>query len=90
MNNDENWVTVEIDELLRNPSNTNINIISKEVFSICFLWECYINYCKEILSSKLSKCSTLSDDAKFNRDVVWMAINVIKYYLDKEDYESAE
>lgn len=87
---DNTWVESSYEELLRNPCNTTISISSKDTFSICQLWDCYVENCKDILSNSLSKCSTESDDSKFNRDIIWMTINVIKYYLDRGEYEEAE
>lgn len=50
-------------------------------FSSCQLQECYFKACKNYFDSVCNKCS---EDSTFvrNRDIIWMAINVIRYLLD--------
>ena len=66
---------VETNEL----EGTTISGISLNQFSICHLYECYINKCKTIFKS-LSPCA--SNETYYARDLVWMAINIIKYYVE--------
>ena len=73
-----------------NPITTNIAKCKKPTFSICFLYKCYINYCKQILEQNISKCITKDSDLIFKRDFVWMTINVIKYYLDLKQLSEAQ
>ena len=62
----------------------------KETFSICFLYQCYINYCKRILDQTINKCITKDEDLLFKRDFVWMTINIIKYYLENGQLDEAQ
>lgn len=73
-----------------NTKNTNILKCSKATFSICFLFRCYINYCKRVLDQQISKCITKDKDLLFKRDFVWMTINVIKYYIELGQLDEAQ
>ena len=73
-----------------NPITTNIAKCKKPTFSICFLYKCYINYCKQILEQNISKCITKDSDLVFRRDFVWMTINVVKYYLENGQLDEAQ
>ena len=73
-----------------NPITTNIAKCKKSTFSLCFLYKCYINYCKQVLEQNISKCITKDSDLVFRRDFVWMTINVIKYYLENGQLDEAQ
>ena len=60
---------------------TTLSLTSLAQFSICNLYACYIDACKKLFEGTLSSCSKESADT-FKRDIVWMAINVIKYYVE--------
>lgn len=66
-----------------NTNNTTISKISIDQFSIYYLYNCYINLCKQIFQNTYYKCFDNSNlkDINFKRDFIWMAINVIKYYV---------
>ena len=85
------WEVVDLNELIEvNTYKTTISIAIKELFSTCYIWECYIDIVKNLLDSQI-KCP--SDDIKqltFNRDVVWMTINVIDYYLRNSQFYEAQ
>lgn len=75
---------VPIDEvLLVNPVDMPVFKVTKDYISICFLWKCYINLCQQIFNSRgFSSCwnkNTIDSELVYKRDLVWMAINVIKY-----------
>ena len=57
---------------------TTISGVALTQFSICHLYQCFINKCQESFKS-ISPCSTNTYN---NRDLVWMAINIIKYYVE--------
>ena len=88
------WVEASIEEivLLNDNCNTTIFKSSKDLFSICHLWNCYVDICKELLSSNLNKCKKNPDveDLIFNRDVIWMTINVLNYLPEKDQLYEAE
>ncbi len=88
------WKKASIQEivLLNNNCNTTIFKSTKELFSICHLWECYVDLCKNLLSSNLNKCRKNPDleSLIFNRDVIWMTINVLNYLIEKDQLSEAE
>lgn len=76
---------VTIKEVLE--GNTNIattSMIGKDYISILHLQKCLVNLCLEIFKqiTKAKGCFSnkfSNSDLVFKRDLVWMAINVIKY-----------
>lgn len=86
---------INIDEvLLINQVNTTISKIEREFISICFLRKCYINLCQEIFNNKLfSPCydrNTSNKELSYKRDLIWMAINVIKYLTECNQLEEVQ
>ena len=76
-----------IEEILEvNPVNTTVFKTSKDYISICFLQKCYINLCQQIFNDRgLSQCwnkNSVDSELIYKRDLVWMAINVIKYLTE--------
>ncbi len=86
---------VDISEILEiNPVNTTISKTSEDFISICFLRKCYINLCKQILNDRgFSSCwnkNKIDSELIYKRDLVWMAINVIKYLTECEQLAEVE
>lgn len=86
---------VDISEILEiNPVNTTISKTSEDFVSICFLRKCYINLCKQILNDRgFSSCwnkNKIDSELIYKRDLVWMAINVIKYLTECEQLAEVE
>ena len=84
-----------INEVLEiNPVNTTISKISKKFVSICFLRKCYINLCQQIFNDRgFSQCwskNNIDSELVYKRDLVWMAINVIKYLTECEQLYEVE
>lgn len=76
-----------IEEILEvNPINTTISKTSKDYISICFLQKCYINLCQQIFNERgFSQCwskNSVDSELVYKRDLVQMAINVIKYLTE--------
>lgn len=76
-----------IEEVLEvNPINTTISKTSKGYVSICFLQKCYVNLCQQIFNDRgFSQCwnkNSVDSELVYKRDLVWMAINVIKYLTE--------
>lgn len=83
----EETVEVTEDELFeRNPEDTTISRYSQDFMSICFLKKCFINLCKQIFELRgFSKCKVkggLDDQLIFDRDLIWMTINIISYLTE--------
>lgn len=86
---------VTINEVLEvNPINTTISKTNRNYVSICFLRKCYINLCQQIFSNRgLSHCwnkNKVDSELIYKRDLVWMAINVIKYLTECEQLAEVE
>lgn len=77
-----------------NPVNTTISITTNDYVSICFLTKCYINLCQQIFESRgLTQCwnkNNIDSELIYKRDLVWMAINVIKYMVECSQLYEAE
>lgn len=78
---------IEFSELVeRNPQNTTISISVNEFTSICFLKKCFISLCKQIFDLRgFSKCKikgNVDSNLIYNRDLVWMTINIISYLTE--------
>lgn len=79
--------TVPLEEIVeRNTEETTISRCSQDYISICFLRKCYINLCQQIFNARaFDKCwnkNKIDCELTFRRDMVWMAINVIKYMAE--------
>lgn len=86
---DESISQVTIDEVLEvNPIDTTISKTDRDYVSICFLRKCYINLCQQIFNDRgFSSCwnkNKVDSELVYKRDLVWMAINVIKYLTECE------
>lgn len=86
------WVTKEVTdkEILEvNSEGTTLSKAYKDFFSICYVYQCYINHCKDIFEATFNKCFNSSINT-FNRDFVWMAINIMTYYVERGLLEKAQ
>lgn len=87
--------TVTVDEIVeRNIEDTTISRTYNNYVSICFLKKCYISLCQQIFNSRgFSKCwskNAVAAELSYKRDLVWMAINVIKYMVQSNQLAEAE
>lgn len=90
---DGNVTEIQLEELVEvNPEHTTISKYVEDFVSICLLVQCYLNLCKQLLESACLdvKCNTASSELIYKRDVIWMAINVIRYLVELHEYEEAE
>ena len=92
---DGNVSQVTINEVLEvNPINTTISKTNRDYISICFLRKCYINLCQQIFEDRgFSHCwnkNKVDSELIYKRDLVWMAINVIKYLTECEQLAEVE
>ena len=85
---------ITIDDLIEvNTDDTTISVTSKDYVSICYLKQCYINYCLSIFNNTaFTTCwnNNSTDEDSYARDLVWMAINVIKYLVKCNQLYEAE
>lgn len=70
----------------------NISMASQDFMSICFLQKCYVNLCQQIFKDKnFVRCSNKVDHSlSYTRDLVWMALNVIKYMVEANQLFEAQ
>ena len=92
---DGNISEVTLSEILEiNPINTTISKTSKDYISICFLQKCYINLCQQIFNERgFSPCwnkNTIDSELVYKRDLVWMALNVVKYLTSLNQLSEVE
>lgn len=84
-----NSTQVTVDEIIEvNETDTTISKTSQDFISICVLRKCYISLCQQIFEDRgMSSCwnkNKIDSELVFKRDLVWMAINVIKYLTECE------
>lgn len=99
---DEVSIPVTIEEVLEVNATPPTNVIDKtttiirsdkNTFCTCHLNECFYNICKNLLSDLPGRCTNKLSDVKlliYNRDIIWMAINVIKYLIELAQYYEAQ
>ena len=85
---------VELQEIVEvNPEVSGIEIIYDYYFQTCRLEKCFINVCYQIFDSKtFTTCNNLKVDPNiiYKRDLIWSALNVIRYMVEVDQYEEAE
>lgn len=87
---DELYVVDPNEPVEVNPESTTISIVKYKVFSIDRLKHCYAKISRTILNSYGGRCSSIDSTDRFNRDFLWMTINVISYYLEWNRYSEAQ
>lgn len=64
-----------------------------DYFSTCHLQKCFISACEEIFNARGSiECNTIniSKEQIYRRDLIWSAINTIKYLVEMKQYNEAQ
>lgn len=87
---DQLIVVDPIEVIQRNIQDTTISLQSFQMFSIDRLKRCYVSSSRALFSDYLNKCKQLDGSLRFNRDFLWMTINVIDFYLDENRYSEAQ
>ena len=99
---DEESVAVSVEEVLEvnatpptdvKEKTTTIIRGDKNTFCMCHLNECFYRLCKNLLGDLPGRCQNKLDDVKmliYNRDIIWMGINVIKYLIELAQYYEAQ
>ena len=85
---------VELQEIVEvNPEVSGIEITYDYYFQTCRLKKCFINVCYQIFDSKVfTTCDNFKIDPNitYKRDLIWAALNVIRYMVEIDQYEEAE
>lgn len=82
-----------VDQVLVTDLVTTVIRLDKNTFIMYFLNECFNKLCKNLLVSLPKECNINSSTYKqqiFNRDLLWMGINVIKYCLEQSQLYEAQ
>lgn len=81
---------ITIDKVISEESvNTTRFLIHQDVFSIYYLMSCFIKQAEIVLNNNI-KCKNSNYSEKiYERDLTWMAINVIQYLVEMNDLEQA-
>lgn len=92
---DNTKIDATIEELLAINSLSTSTIIraDKSTFCLCRLNNCFYNMSKNLLSQYQNTCYNKLDSLKYAiylRDIVWMAINTIKYLIEGTQYYEAQ
>lgn len=89
-----NGTKVELQELIElNPEVSGIEVIYDYYFQTCKLKKCFIDICYQIFDiQNPSNCinSKLDPNLIYKRDLIWSALNVIRYMSEMDQYEEAE
>lgn len=89
-----NGTKIELQELIElNPNVSGIETIYDYYFQTCKLRKCFIDICYQIFDiQNPSNCinSKLDPNLIYKRDLIWSALNVIKYMSEMDQYEEAE
>lgn len=88
-----NDVVITIDDVLalQDVEESTIVSSSQMTFCMCKLKECYFNLAKQLLTALVATCKNNKyDDLIWRRDMLWMAINVITYLLQKNQFLEAQ
>lgn len=92
---EDQFVEVNLVEVIEvNPNNTTISKYTEDLVSICHLKECYIDICKQIFELRgFSKClvnGSVDSQLIYNRDLIWMTINIVSYLVEFGEFTEAE
>lgn len=89
---DSNLVPCDTFELAQvNTYNTTISRCQKNFFHFYDLYNCFISLSNDIFNNTIIRCKDKNQDTtRYNRDFIWSAINVIKLYIETDQYESAQ
>lgn len=72
----------------RNITGTTIKKCKIKLFFTGNLQQCYINICKNIFNNYLTECPNNIDT--FDRDMIWMTLNVVDYLIEFEQFMEAQ
>lgn len=90
----EKSTIVDLNEIInRNLEGTTISLIKKDYVSVCYLKKCYINLCQQLFQQNvIAECSAEKTNCEliFQRDLLWMTLNVIQYLTEFNQLAEAQ
>ena len=88
---------VTLQEILEiNQNNTTLIKTELHTFEMCHLEECFFKLCMYLLNNMPCTDPCFTDKMKgfagdiLNRDIIWMAINAIKYCIEQQQFFRAQ
>lgn len=88
---------VPLEEILEiNQEGTTLIKTSLHTFELCHLEECFFKLCMYLLENMPCTDPCFNDKAKgftseiLNRDIIWMALNAIKYCIEQQQFYRAQ
>lgn len=91
------FTEVPIEEILEiNQENTTLIKTSLHTFELCHLEECFFKLCMYLLENMPCTDPCFNDKMKgfageiLNRDIIWMALNAIKYCIEQQQFFRAQ
>lgn len=89
--NGKKWNDVSPEIFTLDYCDPNYFISCQDMFMLANLWTCYVKLCQSLFESSLLKCKkSTSEDLTFRRDVVWMTINILGYYVKRDQLNEAQ
>lgn len=75
----------------RNVEGTTIKKCKIDVFFTGNIQQCYVNYCKQLFDTLLTKCVTQeSSETSYTRDFIWMTLNIVDYLVGFKQFMEAQ
>lgn len=86
---------VDSEEIIeRNTEGTTLSVACDTLVSICYLLHCYLSLCQQIFENQgFSQCFSRNNvdyQLIYKRDMVWMALNVIRYLAEFNRLQEAQ
>jgi len=91
----DNTTQVDMEDVLEDPDLEDrvMGLTRKDIFTVFNLWQCYFNYCKKMLESECSKdtkCLDCNDESSYNKNLIWIFLSAIQYYIHFGEFQSAQ
>lgn len=74
----------------RNAEGTTLCKTKVDLIYTGNLQECYISKCQSIFNTQLNKCNNMSNDLTYERDFLWMTLNIIDYLVCRKQFMEAQ
>lgn len=72
--------------------STSVVMGIKNTFNLCYLNDCFFKLNKSLLDLLVTKCKTtgMIKELTYKRDLIWMALNAIKYSIETQQLFEAQ
>lgn len=76
---------VEEISMINADADSTISKVQQDTFSVCYLHNCYLNLCNKQFDKLIKNRCQTNSERNFDLDLIWMAINAIKYNIEFGD-----